>query len=439
MEPTAQPPISSPQELKPVSSQLVSFKKRNWKFILVCVFFGLLGIYIMYIFIRAVTVDRMCCAIFSTKLSNSYPSISPTITPTSSISSQQNAKLEKGTIAFIKENDLYLLNQTGISRLTTNAYVSKFKWSKDGKFIGYISHEEIQPKGLQKQLIGSSLSILDPNSRTSEEILRSKLTTEATLEEIRKADITGFDFSRDNKKIIYVRNGIWLKDLTTNQEEKLLSNFEGAPPTNLNFRRHADLSWNSSQDKILLFGGSWECSFSEVYDLKTKQNKQINDGACVGNRFWSADGKQIITYSPTGLGDNGLWITDTTLETKKIIQVNDPSYTISVEHAFVTKNGQLFAIIEQSPRGEPLQNQRTLYKINSDGKKTVVKNYPKNTPYQRDIVLSPDEQTIIYVISESQNPYLYNLYSENFENNNNKNLLLTNITAFAWSPVINQE
>jgi len=359
------------------------------------------------------------------------------------------SKIQTGKIAYVKDGNLFIVDNSGVKQVTTTRNVGKIKWSRDGKYIGWISQKEFHyknPSGYEwTRGFGISLSYLPPFIDSAIEAIKERYSDEVLQSsEGFKLSLSGFDFSNDSKKIVYVRNGVWLYDRSTDKEEKIADNYLGDADSPVDDRTYVDVDWNPKSDIILLYQGVWECGRTQLYNLQTKQIEEIDIRTC-GRGIWSADGKYIIGYNASGRDEGGLWVTSIKdKSTRKI--VDDGKYGLSVISAAVFNDNQIAAIIEPFPSPDSETNLpikgSAIYLVSLDSALTPIRKLEKI----QDEYFTKEGWGLDWSPDGKQIALLYRTYDhrekkEQFDlhilnrDGSDMALLVAGISSYQWSPV----
>lgn len=383
-----------------------------------------------------------------------------------------NVTLSSGKIAFVKDGSLFLLDNKGVLQLTKNERVGKFRWSRDGKNILYITEKLIEyetevdipyenkrkreadrKQTMTKKNIrqfGTVVRSVDLETKIQRQLVAAKYTDSelkdaATGKDDRSLSLEDFDMSHDGKQIIYIQDGVWLKNTVTNKEEKIAKNiyFKDDASNIAELKHYGDVSWNPVLDTVLLHYGVWECAVNELYYPATKQFSRLEDMQTCNMGSWTPDGTQILSTAQTGRGEGGLWLTELTAKKTKKIVGDTGKYALSVLSATVTKEKRMIAIIEPfSEEKTDLPVEHTaLYEVNPSGSLKLLKQLQENTNepiYATNLQSSPDGASITYLIRDANQEYdeinqKYNLYLLAADGSREQ-MLLGNISSYVWTP-----
>ncbi len=382
------------------------------------------------------------------------------LSPTQSIIAPISKPVISGKIAYLKNKDLYLLEDNKSKQLTKGANISYFSWSEDARYIGWINREEYKRKNPTNgyewlENYGVSISVIDLQTGKIQEVVSSQYVynPDASIQEKFEAKIiSGFDFiNQTGTKIAYSRNGVWVKDLISGKEEKVLNDEFGAMSHGQQARSYSDILWNR-KDNLLLKQDGYEYFDTVIYDLKNRRKIENNIGC--KNNLWTKNGEKLISYwvdGPCGSDGGGIWITEVSnMQSVKILgreqKENDFKYDISVFTADISKDNQIAAVLGYVFESDPVKvetklpvKENSLYLVDEKGNfKLIMKGEGVENGSLQKIHWLPDEKYISY-LNCSYEEFIEQKDKCNLRmvSTNGKDLisLIDGISTYALSPI----
>lgn len=374
----------------------------------------------------------------------SRPIDKPITVPTNTIDENYRKIVGTAKIAYVQNKQLHILDQSGDKKLEGYSNIQTFKISPDGKYIGWIEYKKsvIPTQGLNPQEsiepnelvdVPSSVLLWNLQDDSVKEVVKSNLSNEEYRKRgnLYNKDLLDFDFyPNDSTKIVYIRDGVWVKDMQSGKEERILKNNDDF----MNGYIYRFVTSNPITNYLLLTRTVWENEDTILYNLMTKKETKL-DIFCMENH-WSNDGKQIISSGAVGYCEGGLWITSLdTLKIQKVINNKDnPSPVYSLYSVSLLPTNQIAASMSRQTETNE-QADYGLYIVDLNGAKKII----STKQYVYDLQWLADKNRITYLVThyKDQNKTIDNadisLYAINPDGTDEEEIL-KNITFYKWLP-----
>lgn len=343
------------------------------------------------------------------------------------------SKIKSGKITYIQNGNLFIADKKGKRQITSNTAIETYKWSRDGRYLGWIVTSGIAKSGV-------ALYILDTTSSTNNpKKIVSVNENDLHHDDTRIYEIQDFDFSPDDKQIVYTRGGVWISDINGENPVQIEKDIDNPNPFAV--IAYGATDWNPKNGNLLLLsksGNSEFCSFDEIYNLTNKTVQDTND-YCGGGE-WSADGQNIISYSGTSVMAGGVWVTPiSTLKTQNIYNLKELG---GLSEPVFDNNNNMYVIIgyglvtnEYGKQTAPYNGADNIFHLLADG--TLKPVTTSSTAHDRKISLSflPSLNQFAYMTvfheGKSSNQTTYSLHTINLDGTNNQSIF-DDITSYKW-------
>jgi len=215
----------------------------------------------------------------------------------------------KGKIVFQSDmdgdNEIYLLTNKGLKKLTNNSWNDEYpKWSPNGKKIAFTAN----PKG--------SYDIFIMNEDGSE-ITQITSTKENAIEHAWFPDDKKLAFTVERRKAIFRSYTIWMIDLKSGKEERLIPQYKGSNALP-NFSPIEPLMGLTGKRTV-----GWDVA---IYDLQKKEVKFLTEGGKACRPSFSRNGKNIAYVSSEADKKGDIWVMNPDGSEKKRITERDETY-----------------------------------------------------------------------------------------------------------------
>lgn len=282
------------------------------------------------------------------------PITTPTITPTP----MPPPEGVSGEIAYVKDGDIWIINvdRTNPRQITNDGVNISPKWSPDGKNLLWIkkastnedddygdiwmvnvdgtNKRQVTNDGLNMYLKWSpnnqylswiklidldgekhSVNIVRKNWETGEtkELLEpfseEKLKQSSGGWSSRNYELESFDWFPSNEGIVYLRDGVWTKDLNTGVEKQLLENYYDKEEYILN-QIYIGVSVSPNGQKVRLSIAMYEWGGWGVVNIDGS-GKEFPIKVLVPGYLWSPDSRYLLGgWTICGLGEGGVYLYD---------------------------------------------------------------------------------------------------------------------------------
>lgn len=325
-------------------------------------------------------------------------------------------------LAFVKDSNLYLMDKTKVDQITSGRGIGKLKWSPDGKLLAWIEKTEFtltNTNGTRKEFFGVGIDTYDIENNVTAEIVEPIMAQTLDSDKPSEEEIRDFDFvTTDSGMIVYVRNGVWFKDLKNNQDKQIAKDILDKSVLKTGYYSQVNASPELTK---LIFRISWfEGASNEIYDLKSKTKSEFNDKSVIEkcpNTYWGSNVNQLLTWCEEGMYEPGLWATD--LETKKTSKL----YQDGIVSADISTNNEIAAISNAG-----------IILISLNGENKLIKATDNN--YIINNLKWGPEGKITYLLAKNSNNgnpenLIYDLHIMDKDGSNDQ-VIIEGITDYVW-------
>lgn len=233
---------------------------------------------------------------------------SPIPTSTESVEAQ---------IAYIEDGNVLVwdTNKQEIIQVTEDGLNSDPKWSPDGNKLAWMAMEKFEEPS--ERYHGVNIKIMDYQSMEIEELLEPydlsvlQGVNMGVVNERSCLSLWNFEWSSDSEKIVYSRNGVWIKDLESGEEERLVDPYwedndilqNGLPQTDFEAKPNYVFSIGSvtTSEKVVIGKPAYMDGASyEILDIQSGDTKQIPDDIPIHPKL-SPDSNKILAGGSYGL------------------------------------------------------------------------------------------------------------------------------------------
>ena len=330
-------------------------------------------------------------------------------------------------LAYVKNGDMFLADKSRIEQITSAHTVSNLKVSQDGKYLGWIEKNDFNIEDGTTRSAGYAISLVD---LTTLEIIYDVISplNFVSNNDISKKEITSFDYLTTNPlAIVYVNDGVWEKEFSTDKVTKLLDNYYGNIEHADDDRIYSNISINPQMDKLIIGSKVPNSCGLEIYDLKTLgviRNSELNR-YCYGN--WLKDGKTLFAYKNFNVDSLGL--IQVNVESKN--NIKDFSYPVDdIVNNYgidIVDENSLVAVLKHATKIDI-----GLYQIKLRGKtdaRLIIEN--KNIAAKKPSIKSINQ--IGYLVHNAKNIEAYDLHSIDLGGQNGQ-VIVEGISEYVWIP-----
>ena len=345
-----------------------------------------------------------------------------------------------GRLAYIEYGVKVLIFENGQKSVVTSGLdnLSNLRWSKDGQYLGWINN-------------GFSVSVFEAKTGKITEIVKPAYSNDEP-EKSGRYKLSDFDFSPDGRRLVYVRDGVWLTNLTGGEAEKILANksvelIKDNPTAD---EYYSGVDWQPNGDTLLLKTMAWSCNQLRLYDIKLKGLVKMEDFDKIACRTgkWSDDGKMIIgADQQIGFARNLLL---TEVAQKKTVNVYDKlvqrlgfkeNQFLYISEGIVDSEGNWLLSLKPTPSGEswppPILSGNGLYRADKEYGLHLILESSAERDYNRfDLALTPDGRNLTYLLDpSSSSPNGYDLHLLGLDENEiaKDKIILSNVYEYVWS------
>lgn len=360
------------------------------------------------------------------------------VKPSPSLPVQPSEKTQNAKLAYKKDGTLYVLQAGERKKIAEEGYrlIVNLKWSPTGRYLGWINRRVgFCTAEDEKTCLGNygiTVSVWDSQSQKIMTVIDEKEADEIKNKNDKYfKELSDFDFaSEDPLKIVYVRNGIWEKNVNTGKEEIILSHPERITPEGegyFNNKVYRKLTINESGD-LLLWGTIWDVGFSHFYDSDKKEVIEFlqDDRVEANSQFLNSPiwfKNNALTFSSSYFRWNaGIWKTDlSTAITENLINqypCGEKFLMPAVLSVSISDEGKIAVLAEENFCGENQHDLKlkgkSLYLVRSDKSLNPVMQVEEKTFFSNALSWIPGEEAVSILVNNNENKA--DIEKVNFEN-----------------------